>query len=224
MRLYLSSFRIGSRPDELLALLRGGRRAALILNADDYKTPEDRAASLLRELEELRSIGLEPQEVDLRGFFGRPDALRGHLVTVDLLYVRGGNVFVLRRALHQSGADRIIGDLLARDDVVYGGYSAGACVLGPTLRGIESAEDDPHLVPEGYQTEVIWASCPAPSLRTTKPPRRRGRSRQARALLRREPHPRHRLARRRGSRRGRRHVESRLELGLNPGCRPSRSP
>jgi hypothetical protein len=54
MRLYLSSFRIGSRPDELLALLRGGRRAALILNADDYKTPEDRAASLLRELEELR--------------------------------------------------------------------------------------------------------------------------------------------------------------------------
>jgi dipeptidase E len=109
MRLYLSSFRIGSRPDELLALLRGGRRAALILNADDYKTPEDRAASLLRELEELRSIGLEPQEVDLRGFFGRPDALRGHLVTVDLLYVRGGNVFVLRRALHQSGADRIIG-------------------------------------------------------------------------------------------------------------------
>ena len=156
MRLYLSSFRIGSRPDELLALLRGGRRAAVILNADDYKTPEDRAASLLRELEELRSIGLEPQEVDLRGFFGRPDALRGHLVTVDLLYVRGGNVFVLRQALHQSGADRIIGDLLARDEVVYGGYSAGTCVLGPTLRGIESAEDDPHLVPEGYQTEVIW--------------------------------------------------------------------
>src|SRR5262245_46899840 len=156
MRLYLSSFRIGSRPDELVTLLRGGRRTALILNADDDKTPEDRAASLLRELEELRGIGLEPREVDLRGFFGRPDALRGHLVTFDLLYVRGGNVFLLRRALRQSGADRIIAELLARDDVVYAGYSAGACVLGPTLRGIESDEDDPHMAPEGYQTEVIW--------------------------------------------------------------------
>ncbi|WP_198152743.1 hypothetical protein [Pseudofrankia sp. DC12] len=62
VRLYLSSFRIGNRPDELLRLLRGRTRTALIGNADDYKSPEDRAASLAREVAELRGVGLDQCE------------------------------------------------------------------------------------------------------------------------------------------------------------------
>ncbi|MGZ4503485.1 MAG: hypothetical protein ACXVEL_18015 [Nocardioidaceae bacterium] len=49
VRLYLSSFRIGNEPAALLGLLRGGVRTALILNADDYKSDEDRHESLARE-------------------------------------------------------------------------------------------------------------------------------------------------------------------------------
>jgi dipeptidase E len=66
MRLYLSAFRVGNEPGTLLGLLDGGARTALILNADDYKPGIDRNASLRRELSELRAVGLDPTEVDLR--------------------------------------------------------------------------------------------------------------------------------------------------------------
>lgn len=155
MRLYLSSFRKGNKPDELLKLLAGRARTALILNADDYKSAEDRAASLQREMNELRSLGLEPSEVDLRDYFGKPGALRQALSICHLIYVRGGNTFVLRRAFKQSGADEVLRELLARDAIVYGGYSAGVCVLAPSLRGLELV-DDPNVVPDGYHEPVIW--------------------------------------------------------------------
>jgi dipeptidase E len=156
MRLYLSSYRVGNRPDELLRLLRGGRRVALIMNAADYKPPEEREESLFREVEELRGLGLEPVEIDLRQYFGRPEALQSELQGFHALYLRGGNVYLLRRALRQSGGDELIKELLAQDAVVYAGYSAGPCMLGPTLRGIESEEDDPAFVPDSYDVPVIW--------------------------------------------------------------------
>ncbi len=40
-------------------------------------------------------------------------------------------------------------DLLARDARVYGGYSAGGCVLAPSLRGLELC-DEPDDVPATY--------------------------------------------------------------------------
>ena len=92
----------------------------------------------------------------MRKYSGRAKQLGEALSNADLIYVRGGNVFVLRRALKQSGADELIKQLLADDAIVYAGYSAGICVLGPTLRGIEGVEDDTHLVPEGYDAPVIW--------------------------------------------------------------------
>ena len=156
MRLFLSSYRLGNRPEELLRLLRGGRRIALIMNAADYKPPEERAESLQRELDELGGLGLHVTNVDLRDYFGRPEALIGALAGMNGLYVRGGNVYILRRALRQSSADILIPVLLAEDRLVYAGYSAGPCMLGPTLRGIESEEDDPHFVPDGYEAPVLW--------------------------------------------------------------------
>lgn len=155
MRLYLSSFRLGSRPDTLLDLLNGGRRTAVISNAIDTASDDDRAASYERERADLAALGLEPTELDLRDYFGRPEALRDRLADIDLLWVRGGNVFVLRRALAQCGAEQVLLEMLAADAFVYGGYSAGAVLLTPSLHGIELV-DDPAEVPEGYDPEVIW--------------------------------------------------------------------
>jgi dipeptidase E len=59
VRLYLSSFGLGNRPDELLALLRGGRRAGLVLNAKDGNSAESRARSLVQETEALAGLGLD---------------------------------------------------------------------------------------------------------------------------------------------------------------------
>ena len=49
---------------------------------------------------------------------------------------RGGNVFT-RMALARSGLDRVVINGLAADRFVYAGFSAGPCVLAPTLRGLE---------------------------------------------------------------------------------------
>jgi dipeptidase E len=55
----------------------------------------------------------------------------------------------------QSGFDQAIRSLFAKDEVVYGGYSASICVLTPDLHGIELV-DNPNVVPKGYDSEVIW--------------------------------------------------------------------
>ncbi|WP_446216225.1 Type 1 glutamine amidotransferase-like domain-containing protein [Micromonospora sp. IBHARD004] len=125
MRLYLSSFRLGNRPERMLDPLRGDTRAAVVTNADDYKDVDLRAISVERELNDLRGVGLKPVEVDLRRYFDRPDALRPVLEETDLIWVRGGNPFILRRAMTPTGTDEILRELLAEDRVVYGGYSAG---------------------------------------------------------------------------------------------------
>lgn len=137
MRLYLSSFRIGNHPDRLLELADGGRRVALVCNAMDALPDRVRQAAVDQEMTDLRSLGFLASEADLR----RGAAAATQLAESDVIWVRGGNVFVLRRAFADSGADAVIVDLLARDQVVYAGYSAGACVLAPDLRGLERVDD-----------------------------------------------------------------------------------
>ncbi len=156
MRLYLSSFRVGDSPRALLRLLGDGRRTALIANACDSLPTEDRIESTQQEMDRLAVIGLEPVEVDLRAYFGAaPSALVAVMSRFDLVWLRGGNSFVLRRALHQSGADSALLTMLESDSIVYGGYSAGVCVLAPSLHGIELV-DDPNVVPLGYDATIIW--------------------------------------------------------------------
>jgi len=155
MRLYLSSFRLGNKPEELLILLAGRKRTAIILNAMDMVGSEDRAASLKREVVDLKNIGLEPTELDLRNYFAKPDELKQTLSRFDLVWVRGGNAFILRRAFRQSGADKAIKELLESDAIVYGGYSAGIDMLTPSLHGAELV-DDPNIVPDGYDSSIIW--------------------------------------------------------------------
>lgn len=154
MRLYLSSFRNGNKPEELLKLLGEGRKTALIENAADQFVGPSRAEHFAEEVKRLESIGLEPEELDLRDYFGKPEALKEKLEGFDLVWVRGGNSFVLRRAFTYSGADKVLRELLEKDALVYGGYSAGIDQLTPHLRGIELV-DPPDVVPEGYQAEVV---------------------------------------------------------------------
>lgn len=155
MRLYLSSYRNGNNPQGLLRLLGEGRRTALILNAVDFKSDVDRAANYADEAARLESLGLQPTEVDLRKYFNKQGELKDELLKYDLIWVRGGNVFILRRAFKQSGADNVIKELLEKDAIVYGGYSAGVDVLQPHLYGIELV-DPPDIVPAGYDAGVVW--------------------------------------------------------------------
>ena len=155
MRLYLSSYGLGNEPEEMLPLIRGSKRTAIIMNAQDNASLEGRAERLQREVENLTSIGLQPEELDLRDYFGKPKELEAAIAGFDYFWVRGGNVFLLRRAYKQSGFDNLLVKLLQGDAVAYGGFSAGICILAPSLEGLEIVDlkDD---VSEGYDKAVVW--------------------------------------------------------------------
>lgn len=158
MRLYLSSYRIGDRAGSLLALLGGGKRAAIIENALDNISPSARQlyrAEAYDPVSELGSLGIAGTPLDLRDHFGDPEGLRTRLSQFDLVWVTGGNAFVLRRAMKQSGFDDVIVDMLDNDHIVYGGFSAGAVVAAPSLEGIHLM-DDPDEAPAGYDRGTIW--------------------------------------------------------------------
>jgi dipeptidase E len=44
-----------------------------------------------------------------------------------VLWINGGNAFLLRRAMRQSGFDSLIHEFLQGDRFVYAGFSAAVC-------------------------------------------------------------------------------------------------
>src|SRR5258707_5041068 len=124
MRLYLASFRIGGFAGRLLAL-SAGRRTALVPNALDGLPSDVRDAGLRRDIPDLGQVGLEVSEVDLR----HPDAAE-RLSGYDIVWVRGGNLFVLRRVLADMGTDQVLADLIRGDAVVYGGVDRAGGGVG----------------------------------------------------------------------------------------------
>ena len=160
MRLFLSSYQIGDHPEALEALLGSNRRAAVICNALDVY-PDIDAASRRRRVERqaaaLARLGCAADELDLRDYFGRTEALAERLSELDLVWVNGGNSFVLKRAFEQSGCDQALKAVLDRDEIVYGGFSAALMMVMPTMRGIELC-DDIVSVPAGYRPEFSWES------------------------------------------------------------------
>jgi dipeptidase E len=135
-----------------------GRRAALIENALDLHTVEAREMhrrEVYDPAAELASLGIAVSRLDLRDYFGRSEALAAELSTYDLVWVAGGNTFVLRRAMKASGFDDLITRMLDNDEIVYGGFGAGAVVAAPGLGGMQLF-DDAGTVPSGYDPETVW--------------------------------------------------------------------
>lgn len=155
MRLYLSSFRLGNEPEKFSDLVSGNKRAAVILNAHDYFPEKERHHCLKEEFRDLEKIGLNPEEIDLRKYNGTKEKLEEVLVRYDTLWIPGGDSFLLRRAMFDSGFDIVIKNLLKEDRIVYAGYSAGVVVLAPALRGLELADDDSKVFAT-YKEECLY--------------------------------------------------------------------
>lgn len=139
----------------MLSLIGDNKRTAIIANAQDSKSEESRIERVQQEVESLAALGLQPEELDLRDYFGKSAELADKLNHYGYIWVRGGNVFLLRKAYKQSGFDDLIVELLKNDKVAYGGFSAGVCVLAPSLRGIELVDPKDEIA-ERYDKEVIW--------------------------------------------------------------------
>jgi len=155
MKLYLSSYRLGNHASILKELLEpSGGKVALIPNAGDYRADDNVTAEKIRSYCELfKDIGIETIVSDLRQYFGKQDKFVRDFESFRAFFATGGNVFVLRQAMHLSGFDQFLLSLKDRDDYLYGGWSAGMCVLAKNLKGIELC-DSPSANPYDYET--MW--------------------------------------------------------------------
>jgi dipeptidase E len=57
--------------------------------------------------------------------------------------------------MKQSGFDTLIRGAVARDEIVYAGFSAAAVIASDSLKGLELT-DDPEDVPSGYDASIVW--------------------------------------------------------------------
>jgi dipeptidase E len=112
-----------------------------------------RARDLEGHIGDFVSLGYRAEELDLRDYFEHPDRLAEHLEEFDLVWVVGGNSFVLARAMKQVGFGDALRARINDEAFTYAGFSAGACVAGPDLRGIELM-DEPDKVPPEYPANV----------------------------------------------------------------------
>lgn len=156
MRLYLSSYKIGEEGEKLAKML-GGKKLAMISNSlDCYSDLERRRNGEQEEIEEFKKLGIKTEIVDLRDFFANNEELSNKLDEFGGVWVRGGNVFVLRVAMAKSGFDKYIASKTKDDDFVYAGYSAGPCVLGKSLEGFEIVDSPEDLQNAYLGEELIW--------------------------------------------------------------------
>lgn len=150
MKLYLSSYRVPTPLD--LQTLAGKPlsecRTVIIPNAKDYKLPNERAQKLDELYADLAGLSIRADIIDLRDYESR-ESLAQALAGCELMWVAGGNTYVLRSEMQRSGFDQIITGLLDTG-MVYCGESAGAIVAGTSLQGFDVA-DDPELA-----DELIW--------------------------------------------------------------------
>jgi dipeptidase E len=147
VKLYLSSYRLGDDPAALRRLVGAGSRAGVVMNAcDGFDEPR---MVWPRERADLEALGFDVVEIDLRDHVGDEAGLRDRLADLDLLWVTGGNTFVLTRAMDASSFAAAARPLVDDGSLVYAGYSAGVCAITPDLVGIHLM-DEPDVVPDGY--------------------------------------------------------------------------
>ncbi|MBM3210370.1 hypothetical protein FJZ39_03475 [Candidatus Saccharibacteria bacterium] len=155
MKLFLSSYGFGEHAAEFCRLAGNEKKLLFIDNAKDCLMEDERALHVAEKLAELELLGFEPYELDLRNYFDKPNELWPIIEQAKVMWVSGGNTFVLRRALRYSGLDDMLRQRLKEGDFLYGGSSAGSIIMTKTLKGTERG-DDPYEVPEGYKEEIIW--------------------------------------------------------------------
>lgn len=155
MRLYLSSDGFGNHLERLQQMVGDNKKVLFIDNAKDDLPEGERQAHVAEKRLEFEEAGFEFYELDLRKYFGKSDILAKIVAAAGLVWVSGGNTFIVRRVLKYSGLDEILMNDLRKDLFVYGGSSAGSIIMTKTLRGTEMG-DDPYVTPEGYEQEIIW--------------------------------------------------------------------
>lgn len=150
MKLFLTSQTISKSQGQHFMKLVGTDKPsdikiALIENAADTYADADKVW-LYESRADIQAHGFQLDIVDLEDYrFGKKGLLQ-RLEKSDAIWMSGGNTYYLRWILRETRAGTII-QKLAKQGKVIGGSSAGAIVVGATLKHFELA-DDPADAPE----------------------------------------------------------------------------
>lgn len=142
MKLYLSSFKIGKKPQILVNMLEG-TKVAYINNGQAHADIDVQKFESLWDMRELREAGLTPEVLNLRDYFGKQKQLKKKLESFDGIYVGWGSTFNLRLAMKLSGFDNVIQEL-RNSDIVYAWFDAGANVVWPDLNAYNQLEQETY--------------------------------------------------------------------------------
>jgi len=143
MHLYLSSFLLGNRAGDLATLVHT-QKAAIVANALDHASSSVRREYAEGQILEFSRLGFEAGELDLRDYFDSRRDLSTVLDAVGLVWVTGGNSFLLRRAMKQSRFDTYIMEHRASNRLVYLSITHIFCQFKPDSNIGETSEATPH--------------------------------------------------------------------------------
>lgn len=155
MKLYLSSFKLGNKTEELKKwLTENDNKICLIPNALDVSLESKKLLRVQEGIKELEELGFEVTAISLKDYFSNKEKLKEDLKGFNSFYVLGGNTFVLRQAMYLSGFDEYLKEISKKPGYLYAGYSAGICILAKDLHGIDIV-DNPNENPYNYGS-IIW--------------------------------------------------------------------
>ncbi len=155
MKLYLSSYKVGNKAEELKKwIVEHNNKICLIPNSRDiYPEGERKTEGIQKDVKELEDLGFEVTVISLKDYFNNKEELYERLEKFSAFYVIGGNTFALRQAMFLSGFDKFLKSIENNPNYLYAGYSAGICVLAKDMHGLDVC-DDPNINPYGIET--IW--------------------------------------------------------------------
>ena len=145
MKFYLSSYKYGT--EDTKKVLKDwiniyGNKVVYISNSRDHKEDNDIKISRIEaDKDMLKEIGFEIVDISLKDYFGKKEELKNDLKNFNSFCLIGGNVFVLRKAMELSGFDNFIKENIYNKNMLYIGYSAGICLLGETLKGLDLVDE-----------------------------------------------------------------------------------
>ena len=155
MKLYLSSYKLGNNIEELKRWIEeNGNKIVLIPNSRDVFEDSERLRNgINKDIEMLKDIGFDVEVISLKKYFGNPKLLEEDFSKYNAFFAIGGNTFALRKAMQLSGFDKYLKKQIDNPNFLYAGYSAGICVLSPSLVGLNLVDEplNPH-----NQEDVIY--------------------------------------------------------------------
>ena len=115
--------------------LKGKKKIAFIPNAKDKHVDK---SGLEKTRLFFKQKGFIVNDVNLNDF--KNQDLYKEFLKYEIIYIAGGNCFVLLEKIRKSGFDKIITNLLNKGIIIIG-ESAGACVMGKSIEPIKLIDD-----------------------------------------------------------------------------------